>query len=49
MLYAEVWKKYTKRGKWYDDNPDSIATIKSKMEVSIETISKAITFLKKRQ
>lgn len=29
-------KKYTKRAKWCDDNPESIATLKSKVEVSVK-------------
>lgn len=41
--------KNTQRAKWCDDNPDSIAIIKGKVEVSIKELNKAITFLKKRQ
>lgn len=49
MFYAQVWKKYTKRAKWCDDNPGSITIIKSKVEVSVKEISKVIIFLNKRQ
>lgn len=48
MLYAQVWKKYTKRVKWCDDNPDSGAIIKSKVEVSDKEICKEIIVLQKR-
>lgn len=41
-------EKYTKRVKWCDDNPDSGAIIKSKVEVSDKEICKEIIVLQKR-